>query len=98
MSLSGESMLVSRSGSSELTEMNIWNSYTAPFDRHDWVINRCGEEVRYVIDFYSGRPPSSVQPGPDSPSAGNLSFYLDVRPALDGWEGARLRMSKLFGM
>ena len=23
-----------------------------PFDRHDWVVNRCGEEVRYVIDFY----------------------------------------------
>ena len=23
-----------------------------PFDRHDWVVDRCGEEVRYVIDFY----------------------------------------------
>jgi hypothetical protein len=23
-----------------------------PFDRHDWVIDRCGQEVRYVIDFY----------------------------------------------
>ena len=23
-----------------------------PFDRHDWVIDRCGTEVRYVIDFY----------------------------------------------
>ena len=23
-----------------------------PFDRHDWYVDRCGQEVRYVIDFY----------------------------------------------
>lgn len=23
-----------------------------PFDRHDWTVDRCGKEVRYVIDFY----------------------------------------------
>lgn len=23
-----------------------------PFDRHDWYVDRCGTEVRYVIDFY----------------------------------------------
>ena len=23
-----------------------------PFDRHDWYVDRNGEEVRYVIDFY----------------------------------------------
>ena len=23
-----------------------------PFDRHDWWVDRCGHEVRYVIDFY----------------------------------------------
>lgn len=23
--------------------------YDKPFDRHDWYINRCGREVRYVI-------------------------------------------------
>ena len=32
-----------------------------PFDRHDWYIERHGQEVRYVIDFYfddslAGRP------------------------------------------
>ena len=26
--------------------------YTPPFDRHDWYIDRCGKEVRYIIDFY----------------------------------------------
>ena len=25
--------------------------YDKPFDRHDWLINRCGVEVEYVIDF-----------------------------------------------
>jgi cytochrome c heme-lyase len=34
-----------------------------------------------VIDFYSGR----------SALAGVPAFYLDVRPALDGWEGVRMR-------
>jgi cytochrome c heme-lyase len=39
-----------------------------PFDRHDWTINRCGREVRYVIDYYG---------------ADEESVYADVRPALD---------------
>ena len=24
-----------------------------PFDRHDWTVDRCGKEVRYIIDYYS---------------------------------------------
>ncbi|KAI9250751.1 cytochrome c/c1 heme-lyase [Sporodiniella umbellata] len=50
-----------------------WFGYTLPFDRHDWVVDRCGEKVTYVIDFYSGKK------DPRSPMS--LSFYLDVRPA-----------------
>ena len=23
-----------------------------PFDRHDWTVDRCGTEVRYIIDYY----------------------------------------------
>ncbi|KAI0340488.1 cytochrome c and c1 heme-lyase [Trametopsis cervina] len=57
--------------------------YSAPFDRHDWVVDRCGTRMRYVIDFYTGHS--------TGPSANNVSFYLDVRPALDNWEGVRLR-------
>ena len=26
--------------------------YPRPFDRHDWFVDRCGKQVRYVIDFY----------------------------------------------
>ncbi|KAI0703592.1 cytochrome C1 heme lyase [Cytidiella melzeri] len=57
--------------------------YSPPFDRHDWVVDRCGTRMRYVIDFYTGHSQGS--------SPNNLSFYLDVRPALDNWEGVRLR-------
>ncbi len=59
--------------------------YKLPFDRHDWVVDRCGHDVRYVIDFYSG----ASQPGAPA------SMYLDVRPALDSlgavWDRARMQ-------
>lgn len=48
--------------------------YEMPFDRHDWIIDRCGREVRYVIDYYDG---GEVNP------ADHKFAILDVRPALD---------------
>ncbi|KAG0262120.1 Cytochrome c1 heme lyase [Mortierella polycephala] len=62
-----------------------WMGYTLPFDRHDWVVDRCGKQVTYIIDFYSG------QPDPRYPEA--PSFYLDVRPKLTP-EGAWQRFKK----
>ncbi|KAL1947689.1 hypothetical protein VTO73DRAFT_13413 [Trametes versicolor] len=62
--------------------------YSPPFDRHDWVVERCGTRMRYVIDFYTGH-------GGSAPSK-NVSFFLDVRPALDGWEGVRLRTERFW--
>lgn len=62
------------------------SSYAAPFDRHDWTVDRCGTRVRYVIDFYTGHTPQSSE---------NLSFYLDVRPALDNWESVKMRAENL---
>ncbi|KAF9107781.1 Cytochrome c1 heme lyase [Mortierella sp. GBA35] len=62
-----------------------WMGYTLPFDRHDWVVDRCGKQVTYIIDFYSG------QPDPRYPEA--PSFYLDVRPKLTA-EGAWQRFKK----
>ena len=57
-------------------------SYELPFDRHDWIIDRCGKEVRYVIDYYDG---GEVLP--------NYKFaLLDVRPAMDSWENCWDRM------
>lgn len=50
-----------------------WMGYELPFDRHDWIIDRCGKDVRYVIDYYDG---GSVDPA--------YKFaLLDVRPAMD---------------
>ncbi|EJD07333.1 cytochrome c and c1 heme-lyase [Fomitiporia mediterranea MF3/22] len=56
-----------------------------PFDRHDWIVKRrsTGEEVRYVIDYYS------APPEPD----GSPCFSLDVRPALDSVSSARDRIA-----
>ncbi|KAF8817408.1 cytochrome c and c1 heme-lyase [Phlegmacium glaucopus] len=56
-----------------------------PFDRHDWIIRRpkTGEEVRYVIDYYSAPPESDGSP----------VFSLDVRPALDSFSSAKDRIA-----
>jgi len=56
-----------------------------PFDRHDWIIRRpkTGEEVRYVIDYYS------APPEPD----GSPVFSLDVRPALDSFGSLKERIA-----
>lgn len=53
-----------------------------PFDRHDWLINRCGVEVPYVIDFY----------GTDR------GVVVDARPKVDSWEGLKLRVGRAIGI
>lgn len=61
--------------------------YPRPFDRHDWVVNRNGKEVRYVIDYY--------ETGNENKELGNgLDIELDVRPALDSF-GAWWDRSKM---
>lgn len=54
------------------------------YDRHDWIIDRCGKEVRYVLDYYD--------PGND-PSIEDGLGTVDVRPALDSFEAASDRIS-----
>lgn len=70
--------------------LNTIMGYTAPFDRHDWVVDRCGTKVEYIIDFYAGRN--------DGKGTGKLNFYLDVRPKLNSLEGWKMRASKTFGL
>jgi cytochrome c heme-lyase len=50
--------------------------YELPFDRHDWIVDRCGKEVRYIIDYYST----------DNSTNKYQVAILDVRPALDSFE------------
>ncbi|KAB5583411.1 cytochrome c/c1 heme-lyase [Coniochaeta sp. 2T2.1] len=64
--------------------------YTAPFDRHDWVVDRCGKRVEYVIDFYAGRQ--------DGGGEGKVNFYLDVRPKVNSWEGVKMRVLRGVGL
>ncbi|CAL4148812.1 unnamed protein product, partial [Meganyctiphanes norvegica] len=57
--------------------------YELPFDRHDWIVDRNGKEVRYVIDYYDG---GDVDPQ-------NYKFaLLDVRPAMDSFDNIWDRM------
>lgn len=60
----------------------FFSRYELPFDRHDWIIDRCGKDVRYVIDYYDG---GAVDPA--------YKFaLLDVRPAMDSFENIWDRM------
>ncbi|XP_074659918.1 holocytochrome c-type synthase-like [Tubulanus polymorphus] len=61
-----------------------WMGYELPFDRHDWIVDRCGREVRYVIDYYDG--------GAVDPATSRFTL-LDVRPALDSFEALWDRMT-----
>jgi len=70
--------------------INTLLGYTEPFDRHDWVVDRCGTTIEYVIDFYAGSSRSA--------SPGKVNFYLDVRPKLNSWEGVKMRASRALGL
>ncbi|XP_043941632.1 holocytochrome c-type synthase isoform X2 [Protopterus annectens] len=60
-----------------------WMGYELPFDRHDWIVNRCGKEVRYVIDYYDG--------GEVDQQTYKFTI-LDVRPAFDSLSAVWDRM------
>jgi len=55
-------------------KFRTWMGYEAPFDRHDWVVDRNGKHVRYIIDYYDG--------GMNEDET-DAVVHLDVRPALD---------------
>jgi hypothetical protein len=72
--ISSRQISESVSACSPLARLQSWMGGQLPFDRHDWYLDRCGEEVRYVIDFYfheekAGTPevPSSLQDLRSSP-------------------------------
>jgi cytochrome c heme-lyase len=53
-----------------------------PFDRHDWYVDRCGREVRYVVDFYFD----------DAKAGSPQAFEVVARPALDSVDAALDRL------
>ncbi|CBZ55300.1 putative cytochrome c heme lyase [Neospora caninum Liverpool] len=60
--------------------------YERPFDRHDWLVDRCGTKVRYLIDFYDGRAP------PEEEARGKVAIYIDARPDVLSPHGLRDRV------
>lgn len=46
--------------------------YELPFDRHDWIVDRCGKRVTYILDFYQGTKNENSL----------MSVHLDVRPKM----------------
>lgn len=68
-----------------LTFFNCQSS-TKPFDRHDWVVDRCGKEVTYVLDFYQGK----------STDNSLVSVYIDARPSPKSFEAIRDRFIRWF--
>ncbi|KEF56168.1 uncharacterized protein A1O9_07749 [Exophiala aquamarina CBS 119918] len=82
--------------------MKTFVGYIEPFDRHDWVVERCGgQTVEYVIDFYQGKAPDSGAAAAAGKRARQqqqqLNFYLDVRPKLNSLEGCRMRFERFIG-
>lgn len=59
-----------------------WMGYELPFDRHDWIVDRCGKDVRYVIDYYDGGVVDDK----------HRFALLDVRPAMDSLDNVWDRM------
>uniref|UniRef100_A0A915CZU8 Holocytochrome c-type synthase n=1 Tax=Ditylenchus dipsaci TaxID=166011 RepID=A0A915CZU8_9BILA len=63
-----------------------WLGYELPFDRHDWVVDRCGQrDVRYIIDYYDGGKQLLIYKFVDRMVVGYWRFkaeYLGLDPKL----------------
>jgi len=59
-----------------------------PFDRHDWIVDRGGVEVRYIIDYYhdESNVDNDAKPKDKSDFHAVKSIFVDVRPALDSFD------------
>lgn len=53
------------------------------FDRHDWIIDRCGKEVRYILDFYYHDQNVKLEKEEKNEFYNTKSnIFIDVRPAI----------------
>lgn len=70
--------------------------HPAPFDRHDWIVDRGGQEVRYVIDYYHDESGVGLDVRPSLHDTKSIrSIHVDVRPALDSVEALVDRVLKM---
>jgi hypothetical protein len=53
-------------GSLEICRMQV------PFDRHDYIVDRCGSQHRYIVEYYQ---------------KSDFEFYVDARPTFNNGSG-----------
>lgn len=59
-----------------------------PYDRHDWWVDRCGKEIRYIIDYHAIPTGELDEEGDEK-----FDYTIDARPAptMQGmWDRLRL--------
>jgi len=66
----------------------VFMGHKPPYERQDWITDRCGVINRYIIDFYK-RPRDYKDP--DSPED---VLVIYARPSIRNWDGAKLRMRR----
>jgi cytochrome c heme-lyase len=68
-----------------------------PFDRHDWIVDRGGVEVRYIIDYYhdESNVDNDAKPKDKHDFHAVKSIFVDVRPALDSFDSALDRFVRM---
>jgi cytochrome c heme-lyase len=70
--------------------------HPAPFDRHDWIVDRGGKEVRYVIDYYHDESQVKADKTPKLTDLHSVkSITVDVRPALDSVDSLIDRLCRM---
>lgn len=71
-------------------QIKMFFGHLKPFDRHDWIVDRGGTEVRYVIDYYHDESAVQLDKRPEhlTDLKSIKSIQVDVRPALDSFEAA----------
>jgi hypothetical protein len=67
-------------------------------DRHDWIVDRCGKEIRYIIDYYYVE---DEKVGLEKKENGffdtKKNVKIDVRPAIfDSFENFKENFLNLF--
>ena len=69
-------------------QLKMLFGHTKPFDRHDWIVDRGGKEVRYIIDYYHDESAVAIDEKPKhlKDTSSMKSILVDVRPALDSLE------------
>ena len=61
-----------------------------PFDRHDWVVDRDGQEVSASLTSEIDNHSKNTRTG------ANVPIHIDVRPALDSFGAAVDRVQMMF--